>query len=242
MDNVLLITGASSDIGCALIMRMSSKYDYIYAHCNQSFERIERISADVRSQIIPVRANFNDISSVSEMVDSILESGMIPNHIVFLASPPAINTRFHKSRWDDFEKAINVSLRSEIIILNRLIKRIKEGKIVFMLTSYTIGVPPKYQSPYIVAKYAQLGLARCLAAEYSSKGICINAVSPDMIDTRFLNYVPYPIVEENAKNNPKGRNLVVDEVVPTIEFLLSDNATAISGQNIGITWGGELSR
>ena len=41
----------------------------------------------------------------------------------------------------------------------------------------------------------------------------------------------------SAKNNPMGRNIMVDETVPAIEYLLSDGSGAVTGQNIGITGG-----
>ena len=46
--------------------------------------------------------------------------------------------------------------------------------------------------------------------------------------------------EQSAKNNPLGRNIFVEEVVPSIEYLLSDASNVITGQNIGVT-GGEIS-
>ena len=45
------------------------------------------------------------------------------------------------------------------------------------------------------------------------------------------------IVEENAAKSPLKRNLQVDDVVPMITYLLSDQAEAITGQNIAITGG-----
>ncbi len=111
-----------------------------------------------------------------------------------------------------------------------------------MLTAYVIGVPPKFQSPYITVKYGLLGLMRNLAAEYAGKGITVNGVSPDMIETKFLSQIPELIIEQNAKNTPMGRNLRVEEVVPTFEYLLSDGADLVTGQNIGVTGGVEIAR
>lgn len=114
------------------------------------------------------------------------------------------------------------------------------GKIVFMLSAYLLGIPPKFQSPYITVKYALLGLMRNLASEYAAKGIMVNAVSPDMMETKFLSELPELIKEQSAKNNPLGRNIFVDEVVPTIEYLLSPGSDVVTGQNIGVTGGGEM--
>ena len=69
------------------------------------------------------------------------------------------------------------------------------GKIVFMLSAYLLGIPPKFQSPYITVKYALLGLMRNLASEYAAKGIMVNAVSPDMMETKFLSELPELIKE-----------------------------------------------
>lgn len=109
-----------------------------------------------------------------------------------------------------------------------------------MLTAYIIGIPSKFQSPYIIVKYALLGLMRNLASEYAAKKINVNAVSPDMMETKFLSELPELVLEQNAKNNPLGRNISIDEVIPTIEYLLSSASDIVTGQNIGVTGGVEL--
>ena len=78
---------------------------------------------------------------------------------------------------------------------------------------------------------------KALATEYDSKGITVNGISPEMIDTKFLSDLPDLIVEEHAAKSPLKRNLQVDDVVPMLAYLLSDAAEAITGQNIAITGG-----
>ena len=106
-----------------------------------------------------------------------------------------------------------------------------------MLTSCTINIPPKYLASYVTIKYALLGLVKALSAEYCSKGIEINGISPSMINTKFLNNIPELIVNQNAINSPTKKNLDVDDVIPTFEFLLSEKSNGITGQNIAITNG-----
>ena len=55
--------------------------------------------------------------------------------------------------------------------------------------------------------------------------------------TKFLSELPDLIIEQSAKNNPLGRNIYIDEVVPTIEYLLSSGSDMVTGQNIGVTGG-----
>ena len=106
-----------------------------------------------------------------------------------------------------------------------------------MLTAYTENTPPKFLSSYVTVKYALLGLVKALAVEYADKGIAVNGVSPEMISTKFLRNMPQWVVEKNAAANPSGRNLAVEDVVPAIKFLLSDEAGQITGQNLVITGG-----
>lgn len=98
-------------------------------------------------------------------------------------------------------------------------------------------MPPKYLSPYVTVKYSLLGLVKALAVEYADFDITVNGISPEMTDTKFLSEIPELIVQKSGMDNPLGRNLSVEEVVPTFEFLLSDGADCITGQNIAITGG-----
>ena len=150
------------------------------------------------------------------------------------------NMKFSKMTWQKFDEDINIALRSLLLVLNNflpLMAKNKYGRVVVMLTSYTLNIPPKYLSSYVTTKYALLGLVKALANEYADKGIRINGVSPSMIDTKFLDSIPELIVKQNALNSPTGKNLSVEDVIPTFEFLLSDDAECITGQNIAITNG-----
>lgn len=113
----------------------------------------------------------------------------------------------------------------------------KYGRIIFLLSSNTIGKPAKYQSSYVTVKYALLGLMKALAAEYADKGITVNGVSPDMMETKFLSGIPDLIVEQNRENGPMGRNVYVEEILPMIQYMLSEEGASMTGQNIEISGG-----
>lgn len=116
-------------------------------------------------------------------------------------------------------------------------KEEREGKEICVLPSYVNGIPPKFMLPYITSKHAMLGYIRALSAEYADKGIMVNAVSPGMMETEFLTNIFDHTIEDNAAKSPFGRNLYVNEVIPTIKFLLSDGADRITGQNFVVSGG-----
>ena len=106
-----------------------------------------------------------------------------------------------------------------------------------MLSSCVNGIPPKFLSNYVVVKYALLGLMKALSTEYDNKNITVNGISPGMMETKFLSDIYDHVIEENAQKSSFGRNLYIDEVIPAFEYLLSDGASKVTGQNIVITGG-----
>ena len=240
MSNVLLVTGSTSDIGVELIKNVHQNYDYIIAHYNQNKGNLVELEKKLKDKLILLSSDFLDEEDTCKVVDKIIEKGIIPNHIVHLPAGKFENIKFSKINWQKFNNDLNISLRSIVIILNKLLPIIakeKNGKVVIMLSSCTLNIPPKYLTSYITSKYALLGLMKALSQEYAGKGITINGVSPSMIETKFLNNIPTLIIKQNAENSPTKENLKVSEVVPTIEFLLSEKANCITGQNTAITNG-----
>lgn len=237
---ILLVTGASSDIGCKLIREVAANYEVILGHYCHNREELDRIKAEIGDKLILLQADFVKKEDVSRMISEIDKLGYIPDHIVHLPAQKLKSQKFHKTEVGQYEADFSTSVVSIVLILQHFIPKMskqKYGKILFMLTSLTLDVHPKYQAPYITAKYALLGLMRDISREYAEKGIMVNGISPDMIETKFLSNVPELVVQQNASNNPLGRNLTVEDVIPAFVYLLSDGADAVTGQNIGVTGG-----
>ena len=239
-EKVLLVTGASSDVGVELITQISNEYDYIIAHHIGDNSKLLDLKKNLADKLILLEGNFLDEDDTYKFVEKIKESGKIPTHIVHLPAGRCENMKFSKVTWDKFQSDLNIALRSLVIILNAflpIMAKNKYGKVVVMLTSYTKNIPPKYLSSYVTSKYSLLGLVKALSNEYADKGIRINGISPSMMETKFLQSIPELIVKQNAMNSPTGKNLSVSDVIPTFKFLLSENADCITGQNIAITNG-----
>lgn len=237
---VLLVTGASSDVGSKLIRRVAGNYEIILAHCFHGKDALDAMRAELGDKLILLQADFTDMESVAAMVDRIDALGYVPDHIVHLPAQKVIPQKFHKTNVEQYTLGFATSVASIVLILKHFLPKMskqKYGKVVFMLTSFTLNAPPKYQAPYITVKYALLGLMRDMAREYADKNIMVNGVSPEMMETKFLSDMPELVIQQNAANNPMGRNLVVEDVLPTFEYLLSDGADLVTGQNIGVTGG-----
>lgn len=241
MSNIILIIGASSDIGVELIMNLEEEC-LVIAHYNSSNEKLLQLEGRISNKLVTVKADFASEDELESLLNTIEADYGIPNKIVHLAAPKVENIRFKDAVWEDFEKNINVSLKSLVIILNRFLPKLareKGGNVVVMLSRYVLGVPPKNLAHYTTIKYALLGLVASLSSEYADKHIRINAVSPTLIETKFLANINEKIIEISASKNPLKRNATTADIVPVLKFLLSDAAIFINGANIPVT-GGEI--
>ena len=239
MNNIILIIGASSDIGLDLIQNIDEDC-LILAHYNSEGEKLLKLSKTRQNEIIPIKANLSVEDDILEMINHIEHNFGIPNKIVHLAASKFENIRFKDASWKKLQNDINISLKSLLIILNRFLPQLakqKKGKIVVMLSSVVLNTPPKNLTHYTVVKYSLLGLVKSLASEYADKNIQINAISPSMVDTKFLENINEKIVEISAYNHPLKRNATVEDITPTIKFLISNESDYMNGINIPITGG-----
>lgn len=240
MEHNLLILGASSDLAAALIPKIAGNFQTIFAHYHQSVDRLRELKASVPCRMELYQTNFSDEKDTKRLVDEVAASGANITHILHCPSEKVKNTHFRKATWEDYAAMINTQLRSLYYAANYFTPKMAKqryGKIVTVLSSYTVGTPPSYLSAYITAKYAQLGFIKSLAAEYADKSVQINAVSPSMIETKFLRNIPHLVVEQNSANHPLKRNATVEDIIPVIDFLLSDQSGFITGQNLLVSGG-----
>lgn len=197
---------------------------------------IEKLQDEFGNKIVPLQADFADKNSTLNFAKKIETAS--PTHFVHLPATPNKNDKFVKTDWVDYEMQFTVQVHSAHAICRSILPAMvknKYGKIIFMLTENVVrDLPGKYAVPYTSAKYALMGLMKCLAAEYAEKGIAVNGVSPAMIDTGFVSNLPEIARNINAEKSLLKRNLAVDDVVPTFEFLLSSGTDSITGHNIRI--------
>ena len=238
-DRILLILGASSDIGIRYIEKYGMHYEKIYAHFNSNNCELQRLREEGLEQLELLQCDLLDEKEVANMMATIVDSGNMPTNILFL---PARKTQLNKIEETDISTIrtdIELQVVSSSIIIQKIIpfmKEIKYGRICMMLSSVTYQ-PVAYNYSYMISKYALLGEVKALAKELAPFGITVNAVSPTMIDTKFV-ADKSPLVKKKILDMaPLKRLAETDDVVPALDFFMSDECRYITGDNLIVSGG-----
>lgn len=240
MPYTYLITGATSDVGAALIRRVFKPGDTVIAQGAGDLARLDELVPLCGDALHRYNVDLTSEAALDAFLREVQANFGCPTHIVHLPALRVINTKFRNFDEQRFLLDFNVQVVSALRICKAFLPgmmKAKLGRVLFMLTDYIIGVPPKNTTAYIVAKNALRGLARSLATEAAPSGVTVNSVAPYMMETKFLSDTPDLVVQASAAANPMGRNARVSDVVPAMAFLLSDEAGFISGAELPVNGG-----
>lgn len=235
-----LITGATSDLGKELINELVTNDSNNIIACGFNDEhKLE----EYKNKIQYYDVDLSSKDKVDEFIKILEAENIVPTHFVHFPALPVVNANFRNFDEERFSKDLDVQIFSAIKLSKYVLKGMKKakfGRMVFMQTSYTIAVPPKNVAAYTMTKSALGALVKSLALEYAKFGVTVNCVAPSMIETNFIKDLNHIVVEMSAAENPMGRNARVDDVVPAILFLLSEEARFITGVTLPITGGSAM--
>jgi len=141
---------------------------------------------------------------------------------------------------EDFDKILHVNLRTPFQLCQAVIPYMKKnewGRII-NITSVFGNITKKYRAPYSSSKFALDGMTASLAAEVSEFGILANCIGPGFIDTDLTRAVlGKEGIAEIKKTIPMNRLGSVKEISSLVSWMVSEENTYISGQNLMIDGG-----
>jgi 3-oxoacyl-[acyl-carrier protein] reductase len=112
--------------------------------------------------------------------------------------------------------------------------RARQGGRIVTIASVSGVIGNRGQVNYSAAKAGLIGATKALAVELASRAITVNCVAPGLIETGMLDEVP---VEHALKTVPMNRVGQPAEVAAAVSFLMSDAASYVTRQVIGVNGG-----
>ena len=237
-DKVILVTGANRGIGLNIIQRLNND-GYTVIGTSRTDDGANIISQEINSNGGKgLKMDVTNQESINSAIKSIQDEygalyGLVNNAGI---TNDNLLMRMTEEQW---LSVIETNLTSIYRVTKSIVKdmmKAREGRIV-NIGSIVGMMGNAGQSNYSASKSGLLGFTKSLARELSSRNINVNSISPGFIDTDMTKALSVDQIDNLSKNIPLGRIAESSEVSSVVSFLLSDDSSYITGENINVNGG-----
>lgn len=242
---IVIVTGASSGIGKAAAALFAQNGATVIA-VGRNEKELVALQDSLGSKRENVKIHLADVNEYSQIDRMVSETVQAFGKIDVLVNSAGIikNGTIENTTLDEWDKMMNVNLRSVFYLMQKCIPHMIESKGNIVNVSSVAGTRsfPNVLA-YAVSKAAIDQLTRCSALELAAKGIRVNAINPGVVVTNLhtrsgMDAENYEAFLERAKEtHPIGRPGTPEEVAELIYYLASDKAGWITGATYEIDGG-----
>lgn len=239
-NKTAIITGSSRGLGKKTAIALAKQGANVVVNYNsnesEALSTVNEILSD-GGNAIAIKADVSKSEDVNNLFEKTIEHfGKID---IVVNNAGIMVTKFLKDfSEEEFDKQFSINVKSVFLMMKKASETLEQnGRIINISSSTSRLMMPGY-AVYSATKSAVEQMTRVFAKEIGSKGITVNAVLPGPIKTElFLNGKSDELISRIASLSAFNRIGEIEDIIPIILFLSSNDSQWITGQNIGINGG-----
>jgi NAD(P)-dependent dehydrogenase (short-subunit alcohol dehydrogenase family) len=235
---VALVVGAATGIGAAAAERLARDGASVVL-LDLTLPAAEERAAAIRSAGATALATFGDLTDENSLKAAIEETCATYGGLDFLVNVAFMNSPNDRTVTDTpqelWDRMMDVNLMGFVRTCRHSIPRMidRGGGAIVNLTTGSDRMAESRRIVYGVSKAAIQALTRYIAVTYGPQGVRANSVAPGLtLTANVLKSMPPNAPDLWAASSPQRRAAQPEEVAAAIAFLLSDDASHISGETL----------
>ena len=240
---VAVVTGGSRGIGRAIIMALAEPgLTVVFNHFDPpedtAADETIQMAHDKGCEIEGIRLDVADYNAVKEFI-----AGVVDRHgrVDILVNNAGItrDTLLMRMKEVDWDAVLAVNLKSVFNCTQAVARHMTKqryGRVV-NIASVVGAMGNAGQANYAASKAGIMGFTKSVARELASRNVTVNAVAPGFIETEMTAQLPEKAKEAFLTQIPLGRAGQPEDVAQVVKFLISEEASYITGQVIHLNGG-----
>ncbi|OEG00358.1 3-oxoacyl-[acyl-carrier-protein] reductase [Vulcanibacillus modesticaldus] len=240
-SKVAIVTGASRGIGKEIALTLAESGANVVINYVGNQERAEEVARQIREmgrEALVIQADVSDSKQVDNLISTALSHFGKVDILVNNAGITRDNL-IMRMKEEDWDKVIATNLKSVFLLskaISRPMMKQRYGRIINI--SSVVGVLGNPgQANYVAAKSGVIGLTKTLARELATRGITVNAVAPGYIETDMTTNLSEDVKSKLLDQIPLARLGTPKDVANVVKFLVSDQASYMTGQVLHVDGG-----